>query len=75
MLMGVSIVQGGSGYPYFAPSTFSYLSGVDTLSILATQEEIADPEIKEALRKVMNMATPGSVTVNVAFVSDHLCGR
>jgi hypothetical protein len=72
---GVSIVQGGSGYPYFAPSTFSYISGEDTCSIVATQDEIPDPEVEEALQKVINMAAVWSVTINVVFVSDHICGR
>ena len=53
---GISVVQGGSGYPYFAPSTFSYISGVDTCSIVATRDEIPDPEVEEALQKVINMA-------------------
>lgn len=46
------MVQGGSGYPYFAPSIFSYLSGVETCSILINQEEISDPEVEEVLQKV-----------------------
>ena len=68
--MEVSIVQGGSGYPYFAPSMFSHISGVDTCSIVATRNEISDPEVEEALQAVV-----WSVMINVVFVSNHLCGR
>lgn len=50
--MGVSLIQGGSGYPLFAPSTFSYMSGSDVCSTLVGREEIADPEVKQALDEV-----------------------
>ena len=52
MLIGVSIAQGGSGYPFFAPSTFSYLCGKDVCSIIVGREEIADPEVEQTLQKV-----------------------
>lgn len=51
--MGVSIVQGGSGYPYFIPSTFSYLCGTDIHSITVTPEEIPDADVQEPLQKVL----------------------
>ena len=50
--MGVSVVQGGSGHPYLAPSLFSYICGVDTCSILINRDEIPDSDIEEALQKV-----------------------
>ena len=52
MLIGVSIVQGGSGYPFFAPSTFSYLCGADLCLIVVGREEIPDPEVEKTLHEV-----------------------
>ena len=48
----VYIVQGGSGYPFFAPSTFSYLCGADVCSIVVGREEIPDPEVEKTLHEV-----------------------
>ena len=52
MLMGISIVQGGSGYPFLAPSTFSYLSGTDLCSIIVGRSEIPDPEVEKTVQDV-----------------------
>lgn len=52
MLMGVSIIQGGSGYRFFAPSTFSYFCGTDVCSAMVGRDEIPDPEIERTLQKV-----------------------
>lgn len=52
MLIGVSIVQGGSGFPFFAPSTYSYLCGVDLCSIVVGRDEIPDPEVEKTLQDV-----------------------
>ena len=49
MLIGVSVVQDGSGYPYFAPSTFSYLCHMSTHSIIATPEDIPDAKVQQPL--------------------------
>ena len=40
MLVGVSLAQGGSGYQFFAPSTFAYLSGKDPSDIMVDRTEI-----------------------------------
>lgn len=52
MLMGVSLIHGGSGYPFFAPSIFSYLCGVDLSKILVTRGEIPNPDVESFLSKV-----------------------
>ena len=52
MLMGISIVQGGSGYPFFGPSTFSYLCGNDLPSIAVGRNEIADANVEHMLQEV-----------------------
>ena len=48
----MSLVNGGSGFPYFAPAMYSYLSGQDVCSIVATVEEVPNAELKAALTKV-----------------------
>ena len=50
--MGISMVQGGSGFPFLAPSTFKYISGVDLCSILVGRDEIASGEVEETIEKV-----------------------
>ena len=42
MLIGMSLVQGGSGYPFFAPCIFSYLCGTDLCSNVVGRNEISD---------------------------------
>ena len=50
--MGMSFLQGGSGYPFFAPSVFQYLTGKDLQSITVSTTEIPNDEVEELLRKV-----------------------
>ena len=45
MLVGVSLVQGSSGYPFFA--TFAYLCGKDTCDIVVDQTEIPYYEVSQ----------------------------
>lgn len=52
MLIGVSIVQGGSGYPFFAPCFYSYLCGADISSIIIGRDEIPHGEIRMILQEV-----------------------
>ena len=54
MLVGVSLAQGGSGYQFFAPSTFAYLSGKDPSDIMVDRTEIPNHEMKSTLEKVNN---------------------
>ena len=53
-LMGMSIVQKGSGFPFFAPSVYSYISRMDLWSITVAQEEIPHAGTCAALLKVPN---------------------
>ena len=50
--MGIPMVQGGSGFPFFAPSTLKYISGVDLCSILVGRDEIDSGEVEETIEKV-----------------------
>ena len=51
-LVGMSIIHGGSGYPFFAPSLFQYLCGHDVCTITPSLEEAPDHELKMVLVKV-----------------------
>ena len=53
MLIGISLVQGGSGFPFFAPSIYDYISGVDLCSIVIQRDEIPDSDIALTLEKVL----------------------
>jgi hypothetical protein len=53
MLVGVSLVQGASGYPFFAPSTFAYLCGKDPCNIVVDQTEIPNYEVQSTLEKLL----------------------
>ena len=52
----MSLVNGGSGFPYFAPAVYSYLSGQDVCSIVATVDEVPNAELKDVLVKVHSMS-------------------
>ena len=64
MLMGMSLVQKGSGFPFFVPCVYAYLIGTDVCSITVGQDEIPDPEVKEVLQKV-------NLVECLAFWSEH----
>jgi hypothetical protein len=51
--MGMSLVQNGSGFPFFAPCVYSYLTGASMSSIRVEQEEIPDTAVKRMLQKVI----------------------
>ena len=48
VLVGMSIVQGGSGCPFFAPSVYECIAG----SIYPDVEEIPDFDVKNCVVKV-----------------------
>ena len=57
VIVGVSLVQGGSGYPFLAPSVYSYLCGQDISRIKVEVGEIPDLELKYFLEKVCVLIT------------------
>lgn len=69
MLMGISIVQGGSGYPFFAPSTFSYLCGNDLPSIAVGRNEIADSNVEHMLQEITAAGADDAKLREVAMTS------
>ena len=52
ILVGMSIVQGGSGYPFFAPSVYDYITGKDVCSIYPSIEEVPDLDVRDCVLKV-----------------------
>lgn len=49
ILVRMSFLNGGSGYPYFAPAIYSYISGQDVCDIVTTVEEVPNDELKAVL--------------------------
>ena len=58
-------MQGGSGYQFFAPSTFAYLSGKDPSCILVDRREIPSQEVQLMLEKVSHQC------IYVCYVSGY----
>ena len=52
MLMGVSLVQGGSGFPFFAPSMYQYICSGDVRSVVVGRCEVPHQCIHDAIDKV-----------------------
>ena len=52
ILVGMSLVQGGSGYPFFAPSVYNYIIGKDICTIHPDVAEIPDVDVKGCVVKV-----------------------
>ena len=51
MLIGVSLVQGGSGVPFFAPSTFQYICSGDICSLKVGRSEVPHKSIHDIIDK------------------------
>ena len=56
ILVGMSLVNGGSGFPYFAPALYSYISGQEVQSIVITVDEVPNAELHSVLVKVICVA-------------------
>ena len=52
ILVGMSLVQGGSGFPFFAPAMYDYMCGKDVCSLVPTVDEIPDAQLKITLVEV-----------------------
>ena len=51
-LMAMAIVQGGSGFPFFASSVYAYLCGSPLAAIKVPTEEVPNFEVKVLLDQV-----------------------
>ncbi len=52
ILVRISLVQGGPGYPFFSLSVYEYIIGKDCSLISPGVEEILDFEVKSTVEKV-----------------------
>ena len=50
--MVLSLVHGGSGFPFLAKSTYEYLCGLPLSSITVANDEVPSYEVKALLDKV-----------------------
>lgn len=67
MLIGMSLIQGGSGYPFFAPAVYDYICGQDVCNIVPTIDEIPDAQLKTALVEVSNIPPIIPIPVHLLF--------
>ena len=51
--MAIALAQGGSGFPFFAPCVFKYMSGVKPSEIVMTLPEVPFVEVRTVLDKVL----------------------
>lgn len=49
----MSLVQGGTGFPFFAQCVYDYLCGKYVSTMIVGPDQIPDPEVTEMLRKVI----------------------
>ena len=52
-LMVMSVAQGGSGFPFFAPCVFDYICGMEVNEIFVDVHHVPDYEAYELLCKVI----------------------
>ena len=52
LLAGMSLLEGGSGFPFLAPSIYQYVCGVNLSEIHSSLEEIPDAQLKLKLEEV-----------------------
>ena len=51
-LMARSLVQGGSGLPFFAPPMYQYICGVEMSSIAVSMQDVPNLEALNLLEKI-----------------------
>lgn len=51
-LMAMTIINCGGGYPFFAPSVYSYLCGIALNDIVVHSDEVPDYEMKTMINEV-----------------------
>ena len=52
MLIGCSIINGGSGYPFFTPSMYQYIAGTPLQNVTASIDYVPSLDVKDFLTKV-----------------------
>ena len=51
-LMSMSLLQGGSGFPYLAPPIYQYFSGVEIFALNVSMEDVASFELRSIIEEV-----------------------
>ena len=54
-LTSMAFMQGGAGFHVFASSVYNYLCGMKVGDITVSEDEVADPTIKQLSSKVNNV--------------------
>lgn len=52
ILVGMSFIHGGSGYPFFTPSLYTYVCGENVCNISPLITEVPDHELRTVLVEV-----------------------
>ena len=52
MLIGYSIINSGSGYPFFTPSMYQYNTGTPLQNVTASTDYVPSLDVKDYLTKV-----------------------
>jgi hypothetical protein len=71
----MSLLNGGSGFPMFAPVIFEYISGHDVSSIEISTGEVPDYELRHALVKVPTCYIKWHLSFILTFLSASGCWR
>ena len=50
-LMALSLIQGGSSFPYFAEPMYDYLCGEDASSIKVSAEDVPSIDVAQLLKR------------------------
>ena len=61
----MSLVQGGSGFPYMAPPMYDYLCGIDILSIKVILDDVPSCEVRKLLQQVVGITCTLTGRMNV----------
>ena len=51
--MAMAVIQGGSGFHYFAPCIYHYLCGAEVSFISVSADDIPDYEVSSVVQKVI----------------------
>ena len=68
-LMAMSLIQGGSGFPYLAPPMYDYLCGKDAISIEVSAEDVPSIDVTQLLQKVTTFCTHNTYKPRPAWVT------
>ena len=71
VLVGMSFIHGGSGYPFFAPSLYKYVCGQNVCTISPLIEEVPEQELRTTLSEVCVYTLIRSVCGTCTYCWSH----